>query len=102
MKFLSKLSFKSLVTIGAVAMVVSSAYAASYSVCNPPCTGYAQNAYTSAKASYAAQQTAYCNGLSDPNAKSACLASVPAASEQQAQGAYTYVYNECMRSCLAS
>jgi hypothetical protein len=94
------MSFKLLALAGV--MMVSTAFAASYDVCNGPCTRYAQDAYASAKASYTTQQTNYCNGLADPNARSACLASVPASAEQQAQGVYTYVYNECMRSCRAS
>jgi hypothetical protein len=99
MKMFSKLPFKSLAAFGTAALLVSSAFAAPWSSCDPICKNYAQGAYESAKASYASQQTNYCNSLPDPNARASCLASVPAASEQQAQGAYTYVYNSCMQSC---
>jgi hypothetical protein len=100
MKISSSMSFK-LIAL-ASAMMVSTAFAASYEACNSACTQYAQNGYASAQSYYTTQQTNYCNGLADPNARSACLAGVPAYAEQQAQGVYTYVYNECMRSCRAS
>ncbi len=100
MKISSSMSFKLLALAGA--MMVSTAFAASYDACDGACTRYAQDAYASAKSYYTTQQTNYCNGLADPNARSACLASVPASAEQQAQGVYTYVYNECTRSCRAS
>ena len=100
MRISSSMSFKLLALAGA--MMVSTAFAASYDACDGACTRYAQDAYASAKSYYTTQQTNYCNGLADPNARSACLASVPASAEQQAQGVYTYVYNECTRSCRAS
>jgi hypothetical protein len=102
MKIFSNKPFKSLAVMGTLAVIVSTAFAASYDVCQPACTGYAQTAYTQSKAYYATQQTNYCNSLPDPNARSACLASVPAYSEQQAQSVYTSVMNQCMQSCLHS
>jgi hypothetical protein len=99
MKIFSKLSFKSFAAFGAAALVVSSAFAASWSSCDGTCKNYAAIAYTNSKPYYATQQTNYCNTLTDPNAKSACLASVPAYSEQQAQATSTNVYNQCMQSC---
>jgi len=102
MKMSSKLSFKSFAAFGTAALIVSSAFAASWSTCDPICKNYAQGAYESAKASYAAQQTSYCNSLPNPNATASCLASVPSYSEYQAQSVYTSVYNSCMQSCTHS
>jgi hypothetical protein len=99
MKILPNMSFKALAAAGAVAMLVSTAYAATYQQCQPSCTQIAQNYYNSAKTSFTTQQTNYCNGLTDPSAKSACLAGVPAYAEQQAQNVYTQAYNACMQGC---
>ena len=76
MRISSSMSFKLLALAGA--MMVSTVFAASYDACDGACTRYAQDAYASAKSYYTTQQTNYCNGLADPNARSACLASVPA------------------------
>lgn len=102
MKMFSRVPFKSLALAGTVAMIVSTAYAANWSTCQPPCQQAAQNAYTTSKAYYTTQQTNYCNSLANPSAQSACLAAVPTYAEQQAQAASTSVYNQCMQSCLAS
>lgn len=102
MKMLSRVPFKSLALAGTVAMIVSTAYAASWGTCQPPCQQASQYAYTASKASYTTQQTNYCNSLADPSAKSACLAAVPTFAEQQAQATSTSVYNQCLQSCKAS
>jgi hypothetical protein len=98
MKIFSRLPLKSLATAGAVALIVSTAYAASYDQCLPTCTQNANNAYTQSKAYYTTAQTNYCNSLTDP-AKSACLAGVPAYAEQQAQNVKTQAFNSCMAGC---
>lgn len=99
MKISAKLTFKFLAIVGAT--VVSTAYAASWADCQSPCLQYKNDAYTNSKPYYAEQQTNYCNTLTDPSAKSACLAAVPAYAEQQAQATSTSVYNQCMQSCTA-
>jgi hypothetical protein len=99
MKLFPKMSFKYLAAIGTAVMAVSAAYASSFADCQPICSNYAQQAYNASKPSYATQQTNYCNSLTDPSAKSACLAGVPAFAEQQAQATYNNVYNQCMSSC---
>jgi hypothetical protein len=99
MKIFSGKSFKSLAFAGALAMVVSSAYAISWAECQPGCQQAANNAYNQAYAGYTTQQTNYCNSLTDPSAKSACLAAVPAYANQQASNVYTQAYNSCMNSC---
>jgi hypothetical protein len=93
------MSFKLLALAGA--MMVSTAFAASYDACDGACTRYAQDAYASAKSYYTTQQTNYCNSLTDPAAKSACLAGVPAYAEQQSQNVYTQAFNACMRDCTS-
>ena len=104
MQFFPKISFKSLKTVGAAAILscVCVTSWAGYAYCQGPCTTYAQQAYTSSKAYYTTQQTNYCNSLTDPSAKSACLANVPSYAEQQAQATYTSVYNQCMLNCNAT
>jgi len=101
MKIFSRMPFKSLATAGAVAMLVSTAYAATYQQCLPSCQQNAQAVANQAKISYTTQQTNYCNSLTDPAAKSACLAGVPAYAEQQSQNVYTQAFNACMRDCTS-
>ena len=102
MKMFSKKPLTSLALAATVAMIVTSAYAASWQTCVPACQGAQQYAYTSSKSYYTTQQTNYCNGLTDPAARSSCLAAVPAVAEQQAQTTATNVYNQCMSSCMAT
>ena len=104
MQFFRKISLKSLKTVGAATLLscVCATSWAGYAYCQGPCTTYAQQAYTSSKAYYTTQQTNYCNSLTDPSAKSACLAGVPSYAEQQAQATYTSVYNQCMLNCNAT
>lgn len=92
---------KSLAIAGAVAMIVSTAYAATYQQCYPSCQQNAQAVANQAKAAYTTQQTNYCNSLTDPAAKSACLAGVPAYADQQSQSVYTQAFNACMRDCTS-
>jgi hypothetical protein len=99
MKMLSRMPLKSLAACAAVAMIVSTAYAASYEQCLPTCTQNAENAYNQSKAYYTQAQTNYCNSLTDPAAKNACLAGVPAYAEQQAQNVKTQAFNSCMTGC---
>ena len=99
MKFFSRMPLKSLATFGAVAMIVSTAYAATWEQCLPTCTQNANNAYNQSKAYYTTAQTNYCNSLADPAAKNACLAGVPAYAEQQAQSVKTQAFNSCMNGC---
>jgi hypothetical protein len=99
MKMFSRMSLKSLAAFGAVAMIVSTAYAASWEQCLPTCTQNANNAYNQSKAYYTTAQTNYCNSLTDPAAKNACLAGVPAYAEQQAQNVKTQAFNSCMNGC---
>lgn len=102
MQIFSSKPLASLALAATVAMIVTSAYAAGWQTCQPACQGAQQQAYTSSKAYYTTQQTNYCNSLSDPAARSSCLAGVPAYAEQQAQVTSTNVYNQCLQSCLAS
>jgi hypothetical protein len=74
MKVLPKLSFKSLALGAAVALVVSTAFAKTCQECQTSCTQTANNYASSARTYYTTQQTNYCNTLTDPAAKSACLA----------------------------
>jgi hypothetical protein len=67
--------------------------------CSAICQSYGQQAYNAVKASSTQQRTTYCNTLTDPNAKTACLAAVPSYSEAQAQAAYTQTVNQCGQSC---
>jgi hypothetical protein len=99
MKILSRLPFKSLAAACAVTLIGSTAYAVSYDQCLPSCTQNANNAYNQAYAYYTTSQTNYCNSLTDPAAKSACLAGVPAYADQQAQKVKTQAFNSCMSSC---
>jgi hypothetical protein len=99
MKFLPNIPFKSLALGGAVALIVSSAYAATWEQCLPTCTQNAENAYNQSKAYYTQAQTNYCNSLTDPAAKNACLAGVPSYAEQQAQNVKTQAFNSCMNGC---
>jgi hypothetical protein len=99
MKFLRRIPFKFLALGGAVAMIVSTAYAATYQQCLPTCTQNAESAYTQSKAYYTQAQTNYCNSLTDPAARNACLAGVPAYAEQQAQNVKTQAFNSCMNGC---
>lgn len=99
MKLFSKLSFKSFAAFGTAALIASSAYALSWADCQPTCQQNAQNAYNSSYTYYSTQQTNYCNSLTDPSAKSACLAGVPAYANQQATNVYNQAYNGCMNSC---
>ncbi len=99
MKMFSRMPLKSLVTCGAVAMIVSTAYAATYQQCLPTCTQNAETAYNQSKAYYTQAQTNYCNSLTDPAAKDACLAGVPSYAEQQAQNVKTQAFNSCMTGC---
>ena len=99
MKIFSGKSFKSLAFLGALAMAVSSAYAVSWADCQPSCLQNKQNAYNMAYSGYTTQQTNYCNSLTDPAAKSACLAAVPAYADQQATNVANQAYNSCMNGC---
>ena len=90
--------FRTLITAGVLALAAAAA-AQAFTNCSDTCQYYAQQAYTSTKANAAAQQTAYCNTLTDQNAKNSCLASVPYASEAQGQAAYNQVLNSCSQSC---
>ncbi len=101
MRILSGMPLKSLVVGGVVAMVVSTAYAATFQQCLPSCTQNAQAVANQANAAHTTQQTNYCNGLADPAARSACLAGVPAYAEQQSQNVYTQAFNACMRDCTS-
>ena len=101
MNIFSGMPFKSLAAAGAVAMIVSTAYAATYQQCLPSCTQNAQAVANQAKISYTTQQTNYCNSLTDPAAKSTCLAGVPAYADQQSQNVYTQAFNACMRDCTS-
>lgn len=101
MKIFAKLSFKSLAALGTVAMVVTSAYAASYANCQPICQQNAQNAYNSAYAYYTTQQTNYCNSIGDYIARNYCLGTVQSYATQQAQNVYNQAYNGCMQSCTS-
>jgi hypothetical protein len=102
MQILPKLSFKSLALGAAVALVVSTAFAKTYQECQTSCTQIANNYANSARTYYTTQQTNYCNSLTDPAAKSACLAGVPAYADQQAQNVYTQSYNSCMAGCTGA
>ena len=99
MKIFSKLSFKSFAVFGTAALLASSAYALSWYDCQPICQQNATNAYNQSYTYYATQQTNYCNSLTDPSAKSACLAGVQAYATQQATNVYNQAYNGCMNSC---
>ena len=101
MKIFSNLSLKSLALGGAAVLALSTAYAATYQQCQPSCMQNAQAVANQAKASFTTQQTNYCNTLTDPAAKSACLAGVPAYADQQSQIVYTQAYNACMRDCTS-
>jgi hypothetical protein len=101
MKFFSRTSLKSLAAFGAVAVVVSSAYAASYANCQPICQQNAQNAYNQSYTYYVGQQTNYCNSIGDPAARNSCLAAVPTYAYQQATNVYNQAYNGCMQSCTS-
>ena len=99
MKIFSRKPLKSLAFAGALAMVVSTAYAVSWADCQPSCQQNAQNAYNMSYSYYTTQQTNYCNSLMDPSAKSACLAAVPAYANQQATNVSNQAYNSCMNGC---
>ena len=102
MKFFSPKPLLSVAAVLAAVTSVSVAHAGGWDVCNGPCSQAKQYAYTSSKSYYTTQQTNYCNGLTDPAARSSCLAAVPAVAEQQAQTTATNVYNQCMSSCMAT
>ena len=59
MKFFSGTPLKSLAIVGA-AMIVSSAFANSWSYCDPICTGYAQKARDQAAQWAGTTQSQYC------------------------------------------
>ena len=99
MKMFSKLSFKSCAAFATVALLASSAYALSWNDCLPICQQNAINAYNGSYSYYTTQQTNYCNSLTDPSAKSTCLAGVQAYATQQATNVYNQAYNGCMNSC---
>ena len=99
MNMFSRMPLKSLITGGALALVVSTAFAATWQQCLPTCTQNADNAYNQSKAYYTTAQTNYCNSLTDPAARNACLAGVPAYAEQQAQNVKTQAFNSCMNGC---
>jgi len=94
MKISSK-TFKFLAIAGAI--VMSAAYAQDY--CDAPCTAAAQDAANRAANYYGTEQSNYCGTLTDPSARSACFAGVPAYVQQQSQAVYTSVYNQCLSSC---
>jgi len=96
MKMFSSKSIKPFAFVAVAGLLVAAAHA--QTSCGTICQYYAQQAYNSVKASSAQQMTTYCNTLTDP-AKTACLASVPAYSESQAQAAYTQTANQCGLTC---
>ena len=96
MKMFSRKSIKPFAFVAVAGLLAAAAHA--QTGCASTCQYYGQQAYNSVKASSAQQMTAYCNTLTDP-AKSACLASVPAYPESQAQAAYTQTVNQCGQTC---
>ena len=97
MKMFSRMSIKPFALVAVAGLLAAAAHA--QTSCSYTCQYYAQQAYNSVKASSAQQMTTYCNTLTDPNTKAACLASVPAYSEAQAQAAYTQTANQCGQTC---
>ena len=97
MKMFSRMSIKPFALVAVAGLLAAAAHA--QTGCAATCQYYGQQAYNAVKASSAQQMTTYCNTLTDPNTKTACLAAVPAYSESQAQAAYTQTVNQCGQSC---
>jgi hypothetical protein len=100
MKFFSRPSFKSLAIGGALALLVSSAFADTVNGCLNTCSQRAQVAYDSTYSSQSSSITNACNSVPDPNQRAACLAAVPTAAKQAAQASYNQVMYQCMQGCV--
>jgi hypothetical protein len=102
MKFFSRSSFKSLAIGGALALLVSSAFADTVNGCLTTCSQRAQVAYDDAYRSYTSSITSACYTAPEQYQRDACLAAVPTNAKNAAQGTYNQVMYQCMQGCVTA